>query len=103
MQADYDNFVSADGDLLRVKLAVSVGKSQIHYIGNGEYKTFDITGEAITDVNEAQNNCKAGSVVLSKDAWDMCDQDTYTSQPLEDDCVQVHVKFTLHIYTCIYI
>ena len=71
MQTDFDNFQTLDGDTLRMKLGLSVGKTEIHYIGNANYKTFDITGEAIDEVNKAQSLTKAGGVVISKAAWEM--------------------------------
>ncbi len=98
MQVNYDNFESSDGDILRMKLAVSVGRVHIHYIGNKEYKTFDITGEAIDDVNQAQSECKAGDVVVSKAAWEMCDkQQCLASTVGEAGCMQVMAICTVHV------
>lgn len=74
MQNDFDNFQSSDGDILRMKLGLSVGRVEIHYIGNTDYKTFDVTGEAIDDVNKAQALTKSGAVVISKTAWEMCNK-----------------------------
>ena len=89
MQNDYDNFQSSDGDILRMKLAVSVGKVQIHYIGNTEYKTFDVTGEAIDDVNEAQSFAKPGTVIISKGAWDMSNKQRCFAKHVGPGCAQV--------------
>ena len=74
MQNDFDNFKSTDGDILRMKLGLSVGRVEIHYIGNADYKTFDVTGEAVDDVNQAQSLTKSGAVVISKAAWDVCNK-----------------------------
>ena len=74
MQNDCDNFQTSDGVILRMKVGLSVGKVEIHYIGNKDYKTFDITGEAVDDVNKAQSLAKSGSVVISKAAWEMCNK-----------------------------
>lgn len=90
MQNDYDNFQSSDGDILRMKLGVSIGKIQIHYVGNVEYKTFDVTGEAIDDVNEAQSFAKSGTVVISKLAWDMCNKQRCFAKHVGPGCAQVH-------------
>ena len=89
MQTDYDNFESSDGDILRMKIALSVGKAQLHYIGNAEYKTFDITGEAIDDVNQAQSVCKSGTVVLSKAAWDLSNKQRCFAKVIGHGCAQV--------------
>ena len=72
IQNDFDNYQTPDGVVLRMKIGLSVGKTEIHYIGNKEYKTFDITGTAINDVNKAQSFTKPGGVVISKVAWEMC-------------------------------
>lgn len=74
MQNDFDNFNTSDGVILRMKLGLSVGKMDIHYIGNDKYKTFDVTGEAIEDVKKAQSLAKSGTVVISKAAWEMCNK-----------------------------
>lgn len=74
MQNDFDNFQTSDGVMLRMKIGLSVGKVEVHYIGNSKYKTFDVTGEAVDDVNEAQSLAKSGSVVISRAAWEMCNK-----------------------------
>lgn len=79
IQTNLDNYQTADGVLLRMKIALSVGKSYIHYIGNDKYKTFDITGPAVDEVNVAQSVTKPGAVVITKTAWEMCDQDRCTA------------------------
>ena len=71
MQNDFDNFQTSDGVTLRMKIGLSVGKVEIHYIGNVEYKTFDVTGIAVDDVNKAQSLAKSGTVIISKAAWEM--------------------------------
>lgn len=75
-----------------MKIAVSAGKAEIHYIGNDEYKTFDITGKAIDDANQAQSDCQSGSVVVSKAAWNMCDQQQYSATIIgQAGCAQVAI------------
>lgn len=74
MQKDYDNFHTPDGVLLRMKIGLSIGRVDLHYIGNEETRTFDVTGEAIDDANTAQNLAKSGTVVISKLAWDICNK-----------------------------
>ena len=89
MQNHFDNFETPDGVILRMKLGLSVGKTHIHYIGNQEYKTFDVTGPAVDDVNIAQSYTKPGAVVISKDAWEMCDQERCIAQVVGQGYVQV--------------
>lgn len=80
IQKDYDNFKTSDGDVLRMKLGVSIGKVQIHYIGNRRYKTFDVTGVAIDDVNTAQSYAKSGTVIVSEGAWEICDKEKCSAE-----------------------
>lgn len=89
MQNHFDNFETPDGVILRMKLGLSIGKTHIHYIGNQEYKTFDITGPAVDDVNIAQSYTKPGAVVISKDAWEICDQERCIAQIVGQGYVQV--------------
>ncbi len=94
IQAKCDNFESSDGDILRMKIGVSIGKTKIHYIGNKEFKTFDITGPAITDVNLAQSECPSGSVVISKTAWTICEQQQYFATAIgKAGCAQVQYSY----------
>lgn len=78
MQNDFDNFQTSDGVTLRMKIGLSVGKVEIHYIGNAEYKTFDVTGKAVDDVNKAQSLAKSGTVIISKAAWEMSNKQNCT-------------------------
>ena len=92
MQTDYDNYQTPDGVTLRMKLSLSVGSVDIHYIGNETYKTFDVTGAAVDDVNTAQSFTKPGTVVISKNAWEMCNQDKCFARLVGKDCAQVLVN-----------
>ena len=83
MQKKFDNFQTPDDVLLRFKIALSVGKAHIHFIGNQEYRTFDITGPAVDEVTIAQSVAKPGTVVVTRVAWEMCNQELYTADVLE--------------------
>lgn len=98
MQNDFDNFQTSDGVTLRMKIGLSVGKVEIHYIGNNEYKTFDVTGEAVDDVNKAQSLAKSGAVVISKAAWDMCNKQRCFAKLVGPGYAQV---FLYTSYNCI--
>ena len=91
MQNDYDNFQTQDGVTLRMKLGLSVGKVEIHYIGNESYRTFDVTGQAIDDANTAQNHTLSGAVVISKMAWETCDKRRCVCKIVGPGCAQVHI------------
>ena len=89
MQSDFDNFQTSDGVILRMKIGLSVGKVEIHYIGNRKYKTFDVTGEAVDDVNQAQSLAKSGAVVISKAAWDMCNKQRCIAKIVGPGCTGI--------------
>ncbi len=99
MQKDFDNYQTTDGVTLRMKISLSVGMVNIQYIGNNDYKTFGITGTAVYDVNIAQSFTKPGNVVISKDAWEMCDQARCIATLVGDDCAQVSaILKTINLY-----
>lgn len=75
MQKEFDMFKTEDGEILRMKIGLSVGKVELHYVGNKSVRLFDVTGEAIVDSNTAQQNSKSGTVVISKLAWELVNQD----------------------------
>ena len=89
MQSDFDNYRTQDGALLRMKIGLSVGRTDIHYIGGKDFKTFDITGESVDDANLAQSVTRPGTVVLSKPAWEMCNKESCFSRMVGHGCVMV--------------
>ena len=95
MQNDFDNYRTPDGAVLRMKIGLSVGTADVHYIGGKEFKTFDITGECVDDANVAQSVTRPGTVVLSKAAWEMCNKENCFSRLVGHGCAMVQ-------YNCIY-
>lgn len=83
MQKKFDNFQTPDDIALRFKIALSIGKAHIHFIGNQDYRTFDITGPAVDEVTVAQSVAKPGTVVVTRVAWEMCNQKLYTAEVME--------------------
>uniref|UniRef100_A0A1X7VFP5 Guanylate cyclase domain-containing protein n=1 Tax=Amphimedon queenslandica TaxID=400682 RepID=A0A1X7VFP5_AMPQE len=83
MQKKFDNFQTPDDIALRFKIALSIGKTHIHFIGNQDYRTFDITGPAVDEVTVAQSVAKPGTVVVTRVAWEMCNQKLYTAEVME--------------------
>lgn len=70
IQKEFGNFNTEDGDILRMKIGLSIGKVDLHYIGNRSLRLFDVTGQAIEDSNIAQSHTRSGGVVISKVAWE---------------------------------
>ena len=91
MQSDFDDYKTTDGVLLRMKIGVSVGSADVHYIGRKDFKTFDITGECVDGARLAQSLTKPGTVVLSELAWKMCEKDSCLIVPIEEGCVMVYI------------
>lgn len=89
IQANFDNFKTQDDTRMRMKIGLSIGRVELHFIGNSSYRTFDVTGQAIEDANSAQIHTNPGSVVVSKLAWKMCDQLNYSGTPLMTGHVEV--------------
>ena len=100
MQTDFDNYRTADGALLRMKIGLSVGTANIHYIGRKDFKMFDITGESVDSANVAQSVTQPGTVVLSKSAWGMCNKESCFSKLVGHGCAMVQSKRAHH--TCVY-
>lgn len=99
MQNDFDKYRTPDGVVLRMKIGLSVGTANVHYIGGKEFKTFDITGESVDDANTAQSVTQPGTVVLSKMAWEMCNKENCFSRLVGHGCamVQIHTHTYTHI------
>ncbi|EDO31218.1 predicted protein, partial [Nematostella vectensis] len=84
IQEECDNYMTDVGVLLRVKIALSVGKMHITYIGVQDCKHFDLTGPAVEDVNGAEKWATPGSIILTRLAWVNCDQAMFTHEVMED-------------------
>ena len=80
MQKEFDQFKTDDGKILRMKIGMSIGKVECHYIGNTSVRLFDVAGEAILDANKAQQLCKSGRVVVSKTANEILGPDICVAQ-----------------------
>lgn len=84
VQEECDNYMTDVGVLLRVKIAIAVGKMHVTYMGVPESKQFDLSGPAVDEVNAAEKWAVPGSIILSRLAWASCDQSLFTVELLED-------------------
>ena len=84
VQQECDNYMTDVGVLLRVKIAIAVGKMHVTYMGVPENKQFDLSGPAVDEVNGAEKWALPGSIILSRLAWANCDQSLFTGELLED-------------------
>lgn len=86
----YDGYQTSDGTLMRVKMSLSVGKTNIHIIGDETRRIFSVTGSCINDVRMAQSVVKPGTIVIPYSAWKMCDQSQFVSREIGIGFFQVH-------------
>lgn len=102
MQNNFDNYTTQDGVVLRMKIGLSVGKTDVHYIGVKEFKTFDISGESVDDANLAQSLTRPGTVVLSNKAWEMCNKQNCSFTVVGKGCVMVctYIHHRMHRSIC---
>ena len=70
------------GVQLRVKIAISAGKSYATFVGNEESRHFMMSGRTVREVNAAEKYCKAGLVVLSPNAMELSDKENIITSPL---------------------
>lgn len=84
IQEECDNYMTDVGVLLRVKIAIAIGKMHITYVGVPDCKQFDLTGPAVEDVNGAEKWATPGSIIVNRLAWANCEQSLFTYEVMED-------------------
>ena len=63
---------------LRVKIAISAGKIYCTHVGvPGNMRHIAMSGNPVGEVNAAEKHCESGDVVLSPNAWDICQRDLF--------------------------
>ena len=92
IQKKFGDYSTEDGDILRMRIGLSIGKVELHYIGNKSIKLFDVTGQAIEDSNVAQSHTKSGGVVISKTAWEYVNQKKCVAKMVGPDYAQVNQR-----------
>lgn len=90
IQKQFGNYRTEDGDALRMRIGLSVGGVELHYIGNRSLRLYDVTGQAIEDSNIAQSHTKSGGVVISKAAWECIDKSKCSARLVGPGYAQVH-------------
>ena len=99
IQHKFNNFETQDGVTLQMKIGIGIGDVEIHYIGNETNRAFDVTGEAIDDANIAQQHTQSGAVVVSKQAWDKCNQQRCIVKFVGPGYAQVAIRVIIIIHT----
>lgn len=83
IQEKCEDYMTEVGVVLRVKLAVAVGSMCLTIVGLPQAKQFDLSGSAIIDVGKTEKEAVPGSIILSKLAWNNCEQRMFTIEPIK--------------------
>lgn len=68
-------------------------------VGASDYHMLDVAGEAVDDVNAAQNQCPSGAVVISPAAWDMCNKRFCIAKLVGSGFAQVRQRMVVGIHS----
>ncbi|MGH0136665.1 UNVERIFIED_CONTAM: hypothetical protein FKN15_062128 [Acipenser sinensis] len=85
IQNNCDNRETEVGVKLRVKIGISAGKISKVVMGGKDSKYFVVIGRAVDEVRLAEGLAVAHSIILSPNAWEMCDRDTIATNPIENE------------------
>ena len=70
---------------LRVKIAISAGKIYCTHVGiPGNMRHIAMSGNPVGEVNAAEKHCESGDVVLSPNAWDICQREVFRGYEVGD-------------------
>lgn len=72
------------GVQLRVKIAISAGKTYATFVGNDISQHIVMSGRPVREVNVAEKYCEAGLVVLSPNAMELSDKEVIITSDLEN-------------------
>ncbi|XP_041919969.1 adenylate cyclase type 10-like isoform X3 [Alosa sapidissima] len=73
------------GSVLRVKIGISAGKLSKVIMGNEENQYFVVIGRAVDEVRLAEGLAVAGNIILSPNAWELCDRANIAVDHFEDE------------------
>lgn len=78
IQSNHDWKMTSVGVELRVKIAISAGKIYCTHVGlPGQMRHIAMSGNPVGEVNAAEKHCESGDVVLSPNAWDLCQREIF--------------------------
>lgn len=78
IQQNHDWQMTSVGVELRVKIAIAAGKIYCTHVGlPGQVRHIAMSGNPVGEVNAAEKHCESGDVVLSSNAWDLCNRATF--------------------------
>lgn len=94
IQNHHDYEMTSVGVELRVKIAISAGKIYCTHVGiPGNMRHIAMSGNPVGEVNAAEKHCESGDVVLSPNAWDICQREVFRGHEVGDGDKFFKVKF----------
>ena len=84
IQEECDQQDTEVGVQLRVKIAISAGKTYATFVGNDMSQHIMMSGRPVREVNAAEKYCRAGLVVLSPNAMELSDREIIITSELEN-------------------
>uniref|UniRef100_UPI00398F2D34 adenylate cyclase type 10-like n=1 Tax=Pristiophorus japonicus TaxID=55135 RepID=UPI00398F2D34 len=85
IQDKCDNKETEVGVKLRVKIGISAGKLSKVVMGDDESRYYALIGRAVDEVRKAEGLASANTVILSPNAWELCDRDNLVVEKIENE------------------
>ncbi|XP_051883991.1 LOW QUALITY PROTEIN: adenylate cyclase type 10-like [Pristis pectinata] len=85
IQDKCDNRETEVGVKLRVKIGISAGKLSKVVMGDEDSRYYALIGRAIDEVRKAEGLASANTVILSPNAWELCDRDNLVVEKIENE------------------
>nr|ACA52542.1 soluble adenylyl cyclase [Squalus acanthias] len=85
IQDKCDNKDTEVGVKLRVKIGISAGKLSKVVMGDEESRYYALIGRAVDEVRKAEGLASANTIILSPNAWELCDRDNLVVEKIENE------------------
>ncbi|XP_038645596.1 adenylate cyclase type 10-like [Scyliorhinus canicula] len=85
IQDKCDNKETEVGVKLRVKIGISAGKLSKVVMGDDESRFYALIGRAVDEVRKAEGLASANTIILSPNAWELCDRDNLVVEKIENE------------------
>ncbi len=90
------DLIGLDGIVHYIITGLSAGEVFITYVGSKSTRLFSTSGQAVIDVNIAENYCEKGSIILSPSAWSYCpERKGMNVEKLEEGHVKVSLVYNI--------
>ncbi|XP_059503636.1 adenylate cyclase type 10-like [Stegostoma tigrinum] len=85
IQDKCDNKETEVGVKLRVKIGISAGKLSKIVMGDEESRYYALIGRAVDEVRKAEGLASANTIILSPNAWELCDRENLVVEKIENE------------------